>query len=464
MLSRAEAWDFLLKADEDSAQRDGMRLKKKTKKTVAIATLGCKVNQYESASFQSGFEELGLELVSIKEDADVCVVNTCAVTAKAGAQSRRLVRKVLREHPRARVVVTGCYAQIASQEIVEIADRPICIVGNGYKHLLVDIAVAEQHCDLEMYMGDIGTRKEICDLPVRRFADRTRAYLRVQDGCNRFCSYCIVPYSRGRCRSLAPDKVLEQVAVFVEEGYRELVVTGIHTGAYGHDLAPRLELLDLLRSIANRFPALRYRLSSLEPTEISDALLDFMAATDCMMPHFHIPLQSGDDGVLKRMNRRYIGAQFAEVVRRCAAALPGAAFGIDVLVGFPGETEAAFQNTFSLLDSLPITYLHVFPYSPRPGTVAAGMAEQLPGAVKEERVAILKQLDHKKRTEFYAQQAGAEHRVLAENARNKYRRMRGFSENYVPILFKAPAEVSNQVVTVRVDRVEGENVFGTMIG
>ncbi|MDH3360006.1 MAG: tRNA (N(6)-L-threonylcarbamoyladenosine(37)-C(2))-methylthiotransferase MtaB [Desulfobulbaceae bacterium] len=440
-----------------------MSAKTKIVKTVGIATLGCKVNQYESASFQTGFEELGLELVDMKSRPDICVVNTCAVTGKAGAQSRRLVRKVLREHPKSRVVVTGCFAQIASQEIVELADRPICIVGNGYKHLLVDIAVAAQHCDLEMYMGDIGTRKEICDLPVRRFSDRTRAYLRVQDGCNRFCSYCIVPYSRGRCRSQSPDKVLAQVEVFAAEDYKELVITGIHTGAYGHDLEPRMELLDLLQSMANRFPDLRYRLSSLEPTEISDELLDFMAATDCIMPHFHIPLQSGDDEVLKQMNRRYSGADFAKIVNRCATKLPGSAFGIDVLVGFPGESEAAFQNTCDLLASLSVTYLHVFPYSQRPGTVAASMADQIPGPVKEERVAILKQLDHKKRTEFYAQQVGTVHKVLAENAKNKHRRMRGFSENYVPILFKAPAEIANQVVSVRVDRVDGESVFGTML-
>ena len=440
-----------------------MSAKKKIVKTVGIATLGCKVNQYESASFQTGFEELGLELVPMKESPDICVVNTCAVTGKAGAQSRRLVRKVLREHPKARVVVTGCFSQIASQEIVELADRPICIVGNGYKHLLVDIAVAAQHCDLEMYMGDIGARKEICDLPVRRFADRTRAYLRVQDGCNRFCSYCIVPYSRGRCRSQSPDKVLGQVEVFAAEDYKELVITGIHTGAYGHDLEPRMELLELLKSMANRFPDMRYRLSSLEPTEISDELLDFMTATDCIMPHFHIPLQSGDDGVLKQMNRRYTGDAFAEIVNRCAARLPGAAFGIDVLVGFPGESETAFQNTHDLLASLPVTYLHVFPYSPRPGTVAAAMADQIPGPVKEERVAILKQLDHKKRVEFYAQQVGTVHQVLAENAKNKHRRMRGFSENYVPVLFKAPAEIANQVVSVRIDRVEDENVFGTLL-
>ena len=443
-------------------QADDMGAKKKIARTVAIATLGCKVNQYESASFQTGFEELGLGLVKMTENPDVCVVNTCAVTAKAGAQSRRLVRKVLREHPKARVVVTGCFSQIASQEIVELAQRPICIVGNGYKHLLVDIAVASQNCDLEMYMGDIGSRKEICDLPVRRFADRTRAYLRVQDGCNRFCSYCIVPYSRGRCRSQSPEKVLEQVGVFAAEGYKELVVTGIHTGAYGHDLSPRMELLDLLKEMARRFPDLRYRLSSLEPTEISDELLDFMAAADCMMPHFHIPLQSGDDGVLKRMNRRYAGADFAEIVRRCAARLPGAAFGIDVLAGFPGESEAAFRNTYDLLDSLPVTYLHVFPYSPRPGTVAASMTDQIPGPVKDERVAILKQLAHKKKTAFYAQQVGSVQKVLAENARNKYRRMRGFSENYVPVFFKAPAESANQVVSVRIDRVEGEDVFGVV--
>lgn len=440
-----------------------MSAKKKIISTVAVATLGCKVNQYESASFLSGFEDLGLKPVEMKNGADVCVINTCAVTAKAGAQSRRLIKKVLREQPKSRVVVTGCFAQIASQEIVEFANRPICIVGNGYKHLLVDIAVAQQNCDLEMYMGDIGARKEICDLPVRRFSDRTRAYLRVQDGCNRFCSYCIVPYSRGRCRSLGPEKVLDQIGVFADEGYKELVVTGIHTGAYGHDFEPKMDLLDLVRSMADRYPALRYRLSSLEPTEIGDDLLDFVANSDCIMPHFHIPLQSGDDEVLKQMNRRYTGADFAGIVNRCAKKVPGAAFGIDVMVGFPGETEAQFRNTFDLLDSLPVTYLHVFPYSPRPGTVAAAMPDQISGPVKDERVAILKQLDHKKRVEFYSQQVGTVQRVLAESARNKYRRMRGFSENYVPVFFKAPAELANEVVQVRIDRVEDENVFGTMI-
>ncbi|MDH5298161.1 MAG: tRNA (N(6)-L-threonylcarbamoyladenosine(37)-C(2))-methylthiotransferase MtaB [Desulfobulbaceae bacterium] len=440
-----------------------MSAKKKIKQSVAIVTLGCKVNQYESASFVSGFEELGLAVVSVKEEADVCVVNTCAVTGKAGAQSRQLIRKVLRDHPKARVVVTGCYAQIASQEIVELAGRPICIVGNGYKHLLVDIALAEQHCDLEMYMGDISRQRQISELPVRRFAERTRAYLKVQDGCNRFCSYCIVPYARGRCRSLAPDKVLAQVETFVAEGYRELVVTGIHTGAYGQDLEPAVTLLDLLGSVANRFPGLRYRLSSLEPMEISDEMLAFIAATDCMMPHLHIPLQSGDDGVLKRMNRRYTGRQFGDIVNRCVERIPGAAMGVDVLVGFPGETEEAFRNTYDLLESLPVTYLHVFPYSSRPGTVAASMADQLPKQVKEERVALLRQLDHKKRTAFYLSQVGTVQRVLAENARNRLRRMRGFSENYLPVHFKAPAELANQVVPVRIDRVEDGSVFGSLV-
>lgn len=322
---------------------------------VAVTTLGCKVNQFESASFLSGFEEQGAELVPFSQAADIYVINSCAVTAKAGAQSRQMIRRALRANPEARLVVTGCYAQVAAKDILGLADRPICIVGNGNKHHLVEIALASRECDLEMYTGDIGRKKEICPLTARRFAGRTRAYVKVQDGCNRFCSYCIVPYARGRSRSLSPAKVLEQIELFVREGYKEIVLTGIHIGTYGEDLSPAMRLYDLLLLLAKEELPVRYRVSSLEPVEVTKEILGLMAESPCFLPHLHIPLQSGDNNILTKMNRRYTSTEFADIVGMVGRYLPDAAIGADVLVGFPGEDEQAFANTRDLLTDLPVT-------------------------------------------------------------------------------------------------------------
>jgi len=433
-----------------------------SRKTVAVTTLGCKVNQYESAAFVAGFKERGMEVVPFSQPADVYVINSCAVTGKAGAQTRQTIRRALKTNPDARIVVTGCYAQVATQEVLDIADRPICVVGNGNKHLLVDIALSNRLCDLEIYMGDIGRKKEICDLPVTGFGGRTRAYLKIQDGCDNFCTYCIVPYARGRVRSLPPEKVLEQLAVFGREGFRELVFTGIHVGVYGTDLTPPTTLPALMRLVADQPLGMRYRVSSLEPGEVSDELLSLMAGDERFMPHFHLPLQSGDDHVLKRMNRRYTSAEFEAVVERILAAMPEAAIGLDVLVGFPGEDDGMFGRTVDLIERLPVSYLHVFPYSKRPGTVAEKMGGQVPGPVKDERVARLKELDHKKRTAFYGRQVGTVRPVLAESKRNRFKLMRGFTDNYVPVFFEAPASLANEVTRVRIDRLVDMNVFGSL--
>jgi threonylcarbamoyladenosine tRNA methylthiotransferase MtaB len=430
---------------------------------VAVTTLGCKVNQFESAAFLSAFAAAGLAIVPFSEPADIYVINTCAVTAKAGAQSRQLIRRALKKNPAARLIVTGCYAQVASEEILELVEQPLCLVGNAYKHRLVEVALADSQCDLEMYLGDLAGAREVCPLTVTAFAGRTRSYLKVQDGCNQFCTYCIVPYARGRSRSVAPEKVLEQARLFVAQGFREMVLTGIHLGHYGLDLSPSLSLLDLVDLLlAQRYP-MRYRLSSLEPTEITPALLARMAAAPELMPHLHIPLQSGDDRILGAMHRRYTRAQFAEIVHACAAAVPGLAIGVDVLVGFPGEDEAAFRNTYDLLASLPVSYLHVFPYSRRPGTIAAKMPGQVAGQVKDERVATLRALDQAKRRAFYASHLGEVCQVLAEAGKGGKKMLRGFTEHYVPVAFVGPATLANTVVAVRLDRLAEGGVAGTLV-
>lgn len=432
-------------------------------KRITIATLGCKVNQYESASFASAFEQRGCQLVAMNAPADICVINTCTVTARAGQQSRQMIRRAAQLHPDARIVVTGCYAQMAPEAVLHLTDKPPIIIGNGNKHLLVDTALAEQHSDLVMLMGQIRLKKEICDLPVRRFSGRTRAYLRVQDGCNNFCSYCIVPFTRGSSRSLPLAKVLEQAAIFAEESYRELVVTGINIGKYGMDLVEGATIYSLLDRLCRDFPGCRIRLSSIEPTEVNDHLLDLMGNHANFMPHLHIPLQSGDDAVLTRMNRRYTSAQFSAVIQRVHQCLPEAAIGCDVLGGFPGESEQEAENTWQLLNDLPVSYLHVFPYSRRPATLAATFTHQLRGPLIEARVKRLRQLDAAKRQRFYERNLGRVLPVLAERRAKESKLLQGFSDNYIPILFAANPSSIRGVVSVRLTGVEDGQPIGCVV-
>ena len=447
-----------------------MQKNKKIHKSVAVATLGCKVNQCESASFQSCFEEQGLTVNPFDAAADIYVINTCAVTAKAAAQSRQLIRRAQRTNPAAKVVVTGCYAQISPQKIREIETAPLVIVGNANKHQILAAALSDddplQGCrpkQAEEYFSDIELQKEISQLPVKRFSGRTRAFLKVQDGCNNFCSYCIVPYARGRSRSLAQEKVISQAILYAEEGHREIVLTGIHVGHYGLDFQPASSLLDLLKQLTRATPEIRYRLSSLEPTEITRELLEFMAAADNFMPHLHIPLQSGSDVILKKMNRRYRVEQFIEKLHSCRELLPTAAIGADVLVGFPGETEDDFQQTYETVAGLPVTYLHVFPYSKRPGTPAAKMSNQVPAQIKEERVAVLRKLDHKKRRDFYGSRIGEVHPVLVEAEKSNDGLAKGFTDNYIPVHFKAGPHDANRVVSVKLEKLQERIVIGSLL-
>jgi threonylcarbamoyladenosine tRNA methylthiotransferase MtaB len=352
---------------------------------------------------------------------------------------------------------------MASQDILDIVDNPVCIIGNGNKHRVVEAALGDSHCELEMLMGKISLKKDICDLPVRNFSGRTRAYLRIQDGCNNFCSYCIVPYTRGRSRSLPLAEILRQTALFAEEGYLELVITGINVGKYGLDLNEGITIYSLLARLCSNFPNIRIRLSSIEPTEVNDTLLDLMTQADNFMPHLHIPLQSGDNKVLALMNRRYSAEYFADIIHKCHQTLPHAAIGIDILGGFPGETEQAHENTVQLISSLPVTYFHVFPYSKRPGTLAASMKNQLSKIVKDVRVKTLRRLDHQKRQEFFQKNIGSNFRVLVERRNKKNGLLQGFSENYIPIQFQGSGNMIKKIISVRFEKIENEQPFGIVI-
>ena len=433
-------------------------------KKVHIITLGCKVNQYESAAFKTGFAEAGLEISSKNSRADLVVINTCAVTGSAGAQSRRAIHQALRNHPEARIAICGCYAELAAAELAEdknLQGRDFILIGNSTKDQLVSSVLSDATIGGRTLLGRIADAKEICRLPVRRFGDRVRAYLRIQDGCESFCTYCIVPYTRGPSRSLPPAEVIDQARVFADEGHREIVLTGIHLGNYGKDLRGSPSLVTLLDQLTQATPHVAYRLSSLEPLEIDPSLLALMRERpDNIQPHLHIPLQSGDNEILHRMNRRYTVEHFRRVVELCRTSLPDAAIGIDILVGFPGETASHFQAMMAFLQSLDITYLHVFPYSIRPGTKAAAFPYQIAKSIKDERVAILRKLSDDKKAAFHRRQLGCTWPVLVEGRRAGDGMLKGFSANYIAVTLNGPDRLMQQVVPVKLVELQENSVLG----
>jgi len=420
-------------------------------KKIVISTLGCKVNQYESASFRTQFEAAGHTIVTANENADIIVINTCAVTASAGAQSRQTIRQSLRANPEARIIITGCYAEIGIKELSkekELLRREYSLVGNSKKDGLVADALHNK-TELEQILpGTIMEAKEICRLPIKRFGDRSRAYLRIQDGCESYCTYCIVPYTRGASRSLPPSEVIEQAMIFDAAGHKEIVLTGIHLGLYGKDLGKNENLESLLDSLSNATPQVSYRISSLEPTEITDTLLKIMRYNNNFQPHLHIPLQSGDDHILNRMNRKYSTAEFASIIKKCRQNLPDCALGIDILAGFPGETERHFANTLNFLESLDFTYLHVFPYSMRPGTAAATFDNQICKKEKNRRVAILRDMSKDKTKSFYQSQVGKTFPVFIEGKRSEEGKLKGFTSNYIAVQFNGPDTLLNNRTNV----------------
>ena len=435
-------------------------------KKVFITTLGCKVNQFESAAFKAGFKERGMTVVSNNEDADLIVINTCAVTAGAGAQSRQTIRQALRHNLSAEIIITGCYAEIAAKELSqekELKGRSYSLIGNSKKDRLVAGALMRESGAPEIIMGNISEAREICRLPVRRFGERSRAYLRVQDGCESFCTYCIVPYTRGPSRSLPVGEVIEQAKIFTEEGHKEIVLTGIHLGYYGKDLAENDNLLSLLDKLTIATPQTSYRISSLEPLEINKSLLSLMQERKNIQPHLHIPLQSGSDEILARMNRRYTIDQFRDVINLCHESLPDAAIGIDILAGFPGETDSHFFDAKDFLQSLYFSYLHVFPYSIRPGTKAAKFKEQVPKKIKDTRVVQLRSLSDKKKNEFYQSHLNRTRPVLVEGQRDNDGMLKGFTDNYIAVRFDGPDSLLNSVADVRLLLLKNDSVIGESI-
>lgn len=426
-------------------------------KKVAIATLGCKTNQFESASMIEQLENNGYQIVPFNEMSDIYIINSCTVTARTDAETRRLIRRARRINPQARIVATGCYVQVAPGDLERMPELD-AVLGNREKQDIAALLESAKH-----QVSDISIVSEAEPLKLTSFAEHTRAFLQAQNGCNSFCAYCIVPFARGRSRSVKPEEVLEGARELAQNGYQELVLTGIHLGAYGLDLTPLSSLAGLIRAIDHKQIVPRLRIGSVEPNEVSDELLELMASSEIICPHLHLPLQSGSDPVLKRMGRHYSVEFFRKLIARIRAALPDAFIGADVIAGFPGESDAEFNDTRELLEELTISDLHVFPYSSRPGTRAAGMSGQVPSQMIKERAATLREIAERKKAEFLERFIGRELQVLVQGYNPKALQCKGLSRNYIEVNFSGSAAMINQEQKVRIVGQDGKKCSGELV-
>jgi threonylcarbamoyladenosine tRNA methylthiotransferase MtaB len=421
---------------------------------IAITTLGCKVNQYDSAVIQNRLEA-NHSFVPFDEPADCYIVNTCTVTDRADWDARQLVRRAKRTNPNAKVLVTGCYAQVNPEEVVRVPGVDYVVGLNRLDDLLRFVELPKEG-DVSVAVSDVKRERRVPVLGTRVLPGHTRAFLKIQEGCNYSCTYCIIPTARGLSRSVAPQEILEQAGQLADAGYKEIVLTGIHLGGYGHDLTPKIDLAGLLELITQKQSVPRVRLSSLDPREVPDRLIDLMANSDVICPHLHICAQAGDDAILKQMRRNYDTVYYRELLLKIRERLPDAALGSDIIVGFPAETERAFERSLEFFAALPLTYFHVFPYSSRRGTVAASLAGHVAGEVKKQRSRIMRDLGTRKKRDFCLRFVGRKAAVLIEDrldGTNGW--LRGFSRNYLPVVVLSGGSSVNREVEVEIQDFQG---------
>jgi threonylcarbamoyladenosine tRNA methylthiotransferase MtaB len=411
---------------------------------IAIHTLGCKVNQAESAAIEGLLRENNYDVVQHDESPDVCIINTCTVTAKSDYQSRQLIRRAARSG--ARVIATGCYAQLRSDDLSQIKGLNL-LVGNSEKTNIID--------HIRKLSTDNGTPSTIICPPESSLkhqpyhSTRSRAFLKIQDGCNFSCSYCTVPMARGRSRSLKPDDVMISVRQLVSSVYKEIVLTGIHIGSYGTDIRSGNTLIDIVQRIVSAFPDIRIRLSSIEPHEFDEGFIPLMKHGN-LCRHLHIPLQSGSDRVLRLMNRRYSTRKYAQLINRISTAYPDIAIGTDIIAGFPGETDKDFHDTVKFVNDLPLSYFHIFPYSKRPNTKAANADCQVDEKVKKERVKRLIELGKNKKYDYMKRNIDTSLDVIVEKEAGISGNYKVLSDNYLKIDVKSDRLIPGQRLRVKV--------------
>ncbi len=431
-------------------------------KTVAFCTLGCKVNQYETNAMMQSFMQNGYEIVAFDEKADIYVVNTCTVTNMADKKSRQMLRRVKEINPNSILVAVGCYVQVSKEKLKEIPEIDL-ILGVNEKSKIIEyverLSIAEQN--LSVQVSDIERQGEFTEFGVVTYTEKTRAVIKVQDGCNQFCSYCIIPYARGRIRSRKPEWVIEEITKIAQKGIKEVVLTGIHLTSYGKDFKPKeFYLIDLLEEIQKIEGIERIRLGSLEPTLITEEFVKRLAKLSKVCAQFHLSLQSGCNATLKRMNRKYTIEEFERGVELLRKVYPEVHLTTDVIVGFPQETEEEFQKTYEFLKKIRFYKMHIFKYSPRNGTVAAKMPNQIDGNIKEERSNQLMELSNKNEEEYQKQYIGKQVEVLLEDREGEY--IKGHTTNYMVVKVKTEKELENTVQRMTITDTENLELIGEL--
>lgn len=425
---------------------------------VAFSTLGCRVNVYESEAMAEKFIREGYEVVEASEKADVYVINTCTVTNMGDKKSRQIISRARRLNEDSIIAVVGCYSQIAPKEVSEIPGVDVVLGTRNKGDVVYYVNKARDEGKSQVHVEGVLKNKKFEELNIEEYQDKTRAFLKIQDGCNRFCTYCIIPYSRGSVCSKDPKKVLEEVNKLAEHGFKEIILSGIHTASYGLDLEGSVNLIDIIDEIEKVEGIERIRIGSIEPAFFTPEVIEKMKGFKKLCPHFHLSLQSGCDATLKRMNRRYTAEEYAASVELLRETMPDVSITTDVIVGFPGETEEEFNETYKFLEKIKLTKTHVFKYSPRKGTKAADMGDQIDGNIKEKRSKLLIELSNKNEKEFIEKFIGKEMDVLIENeVKGKDGVYEGYTRNYIKVQVPCTcADVTGKIVDIEIEKAENE--------
>ena len=428
------------------------------KKKVSFITLGCKVNQYETNAMMQKFQENGYEIVEIDNVSDICVVNTCTVTNMSDRKSRQALRKVKDKNKDAIIVATGCYAQSSKEELEKMPEIDV-VLGNEEKRDIVKYVEKyfEQNQKLTA-VQDISVQKEFEDMGQISYTEKIRAVIKVQDGCNQFCSYCIIPYARGRVRSRNAESIIKEITQIAQNGIKEVVITGIHVASYGRDFGNENGLIELLEKINEIEGIKRIRLGSLEPKIITEEFMQRLSKLEKICHHFHLSLQSGCDATLKRMNRKYTTSEVKEIIERLRRYYDDVMLTTDIIVGFPGETEEEFETTYQFLKQAKLYKMHVFQYSPRKGTKAAVMENQISPEIKAKRSKVLIELSNKNQKEINAQYIGKELKVLFEECENGI--IKGHTSNYIMVEADGTENKCNKIINVEIEKAEHEVLVG----
>lgn len=428
-------------------------------KSVAFLTLGCRVNQYETEAIAEAFINEGYRTVDFEEKADVYVINTCTVTSIGDKKSRQMIRKAKKKNPQAVVVVAGCYSQVAPGEVAAIEGVDI-IVGTSGKSQIPALVKEYLESGIQInHVQDIMDIKRFEEMEIDEYQDRTRAFLKIQDGCDRYCSYCLIPYARGHIRSRNPENIIHEVEKLAAGGFKEIILSGIHVASYGKDIGG-ITLTDVIENISAIDGIERIRIGSIDPTFFDENTVSRLGKVDKLCPHFHLSLQSGCNETLKRMNRHYTTEDYKVIVEDLRRTISDVSITTDIIVGFPGETDEEFETTYSFLEEIALSKMHVFKFSPRKGTRAAQMGNQVDPAVKEKRSHRVIELDERLENRFISSFIGRNMKVLFEETRDGY--AYGYTENYIRVRVSADKELTGEIMTVRIVSCTGEMADGEL--